>query len=56
MSNYQREDSGGGYIRLLEIDTEKNYISAKMYSPYYDKWKDDFSVIRFAGVNFVRPE
>lgn len=56
MSNYQREDYGGGYIRMLEIDPRRGYVSAKMYSPYYDKWKEDFSEIRFSNVRFIRPE
>lgn len=56
MSNYQREDYGGGYIRLLDIDTRRGSIVGRMYSPHYDKWKDDFSVVRFRGVRFIRPE
>jgi len=51
--NYQEQDNGGGYIRLLEIDPSKGTISAKMYSPFYKISKDDKSQYSFSGVNFV---
>ncbi len=54
LQDYQTTDSGGGYIRLLEIDSEKGTVSARMYSPFYDKTKDDFSKFSFSAVKFVR--
>ena len=54
LQDYQLEDSGGAYLRLLEIDTEKSSISGKMYSPYYDKEKRDGSLIHFSKVNFIK--
>jgi hypothetical protein len=53
LQDYQGQDAGGGYIRLLEIDTEKKTIAAKMYSPFYDKTKDDFSKFSFENVKFI---
>ena len=54
LQDYQTTDSGGGYIRLLEVDTDKGTMSARMYSPFYDKTKDDFSRFGFSDVKFVR--
>lgn len=54
LQDYQGEDLGGGYIRLLEIDPKAKTISAKMYSPYYRKTKTDFSQFSFSGVEFIR--
>lgn len=54
LQDYQSEDAGGGYIRLLDIDTEKGTISARMYSPFYNKTKDDSSRFEFTDVRFVR--
>jgi hypothetical protein len=53
LQDYQGEDFGGGYIRLLEIDTEKGTMSAKMYSPFYKITKNDKSMFSFSGVEFV---
>jgi hypothetical protein len=53
LQDYQGEDNGGGYIRLLEIDPVSKTMSAKMYSPFYNRTKDDSSQFSFAGVNFV---
>lgn len=53
LQDYQGENFGGGYIRLLEIDTKKGTVNGRMYSPYYNKTKDDYSVISFTGVSFV---
>jgi hypothetical protein len=55
LQDYQNEDYGGGYIRLLEIDPKNKSISAKMYSPFYDKEKRDSSNFSFSGVKFTRP-
>jgi len=53
LQDYQGEDLGGGYIRLLEIDPAKRTISAKMYSPYYRVTKKDYSQFAFSEVDFV---
>jgi 3',5'-cyclic AMP phosphodiesterase CpdA len=53
LQDYQGEEAGGGYIRLLEIDTKAGTISGKMYSPYYNITKDDYSKISFTGAQFV---
>jgi len=53
LQNYQSEDLGGGYIRLLEIDTKHKTMSAKMYSPYYNKTKEDASKFSFSDVKFL---
>ena len=54
LQDYQLEDSGGAYLRLIEFDTERNTISGKMYSPYSNKEKRDGSQIYFSKVNFVK--
>ena len=53
LQDYQGENSGDGYIRLLEIDTKEGTISARMYSPYLNKTKNDASQFSFSKVNFV---
>ena len=53
LQDYQGEDHGGGYIRLLEIDPKAGKISAKMYSPFYNQTKNDFSIFSFSGVKFI---
>jgi 3',5'-cyclic AMP phosphodiesterase CpdA len=53
LQDYQGQDAGGGYIRILEIDTEEGTINGKMYSPYYNITKTDYSKISFSGVEFV---
>ncbi|HEX2920106.1 MAG TPA: metallophosphoesterase [Bacteroidales bacterium] len=53
LQDYQNEDNGGGYIRLLEIDPSEGTINGKMYSPIYNKIKDDYSKIAISGVEFV---
>ena len=54
LQNYQCKDDGGGYVRLLEIDTKKKNIKAKMYSPYYHKTLNDESSFIINGVKFVK--
>jgi hypothetical protein len=54
LQDYQGQDAGGGYIRLLEIDTQAGTIAARMYSPFYDKTKEDFSKFSFSGVKFIK--
>ena len=53
LQDYQTQDSGGGYIRLLEIDPEKHTIKARMYSPFYDKIKTDASQFVLSNVKFI---
>lgn len=53
LQDYQTQDAGGGYIRLLDIDTEADTIAARMYSPFYDKTKEDASKFSFTGVKFI---
>jgi hypothetical protein len=53
LQDYQGEDNGGGFIRLLEIDPEKGTIMAKMFSPFYKLTKNDYSQFSFSGVDFV---
>jgi 3',5'-cyclic AMP phosphodiesterase CpdA len=53
LQDYQGQDAGGGYIRLLEIDTRGGTITGKMYSPYYKITKDDYSKISLTGAQFV---
>ena len=53
LQDYQGEDNGGGFIRLLEIDPGSKTISAKMYSPFYNRTKTDSSQFSFTGVDFV---
>ncbi len=53
LQDYQDQDSGGGYLRLLEIDTKLNTISAEMYSPFYNITKQDNSKFQKIGVKFI---
>ena len=53
LQDYQGEDNGGGFIRLLEIDPGSKTISAKMYSPFYNRTKTDSSQFSFTEVDFV---
>ena len=53
LQDYQGEENGGGYIRLLEIDPELKTIAAKMYSPFFNRTKTDASRFSFSGANFV---
>jgi hypothetical protein len=54
LQNYQNEDFGGGYIRLLDIDLDKGTIGAKMYSPFYNAVKQDSSRFEINNVEFLR--
>lgn len=53
LQDYQGENSGGGYIRLLEIDTTAGTIAARMYSPYLNQTRGDASTFSFSGVHFI---
>lgn len=52
LQNYQNEDYGGGYLRLLNFDIDKGTVEATMYSPYYDKMNTDHSYL-LEGVDFL---
>lgn len=54
LQDYQHEDSGGGYLRLLTFDIDRSTVSAKMYSPFYHQTKQDSSSFSFQGVNFLK--
>lgn len=54
LTDYQGENFGDGYLRLLDIDPEKYLISAKVYSPYNKKEKCE-AAVRFNGVKFIQP-
>lgn len=54
LQDYQCEDNGGGYLRLLQIDTKNGTISGKMFSPYYNKTKTDATTqFTFSNVKFI---
>jgi len=53
LQDYQGQDAGGGYIRLIEIDTKAGTINGKMYSPFYNITKNDYSKISLTGAQFV---
>lgn len=52
LQDYQTDNYGSGYIRLLEIDTSAKTIKASAYSPFLDKW-DEGSAFVFEDVQFV---
>lgn len=54
LQDYQGEDFGGGYIRLFDFDLEKGTVEASMYSPYYNKTKEDGSQFKLEGVDLIR--
>ncbi len=53
LQNYQCQDGGGGYLRLLEVDTKAGTIHGKMYSPYYNKFLGDTATVHFNNVKFI---
>jgi hypothetical protein len=55
LQDYQNEDDGGGYLRLLTINIEKKTIGARMYSPFYSKFREDKSAFTIENVNFIKP-
>jgi hypothetical protein len=52
LSDYQCKDDGGGYIRLLDFDLKKRKITAKMYSPFYNKTLTDSSAFVLSRIRF----
>lgn len=56
LTDYQNENFGDGYLRLLEINPERrSSIVGKVYSPYNGKEKCE-ALIRFNGVKFITPK
>lgn len=55
LQDYQGENLGDGYLRLLEINPERGSITGKIYSPYNKKEKCE-ALIRFSGVKFISPK
>ena len=55
LQDYQGENMGDGYLRLLEINPQRGSIMGKIYSPYNKKEKCE-AVIRFNGVSFIQPQ
>ncbi len=41
LSDYQGENNGNGWLRIVEIDTLAGTISVKTYSPYLNQYKTD---------------
>lgn len=54
LQDYQNEDSGGGYLRLLKINPQKGTISGEMYTPFYQKFRTDQSKVEFKDVQFIK--
>jgi hypothetical protein len=54
LQNYQNEDKGGGYMRLLSFDIDKKTVAASMYSPYYNKTREDSSKFGIEGIDFIK--
>jgi hypothetical protein len=55
LQDYQGENQGDGYLRLLEINPERGSILGKIYSPYNNKEKCE-AFISFFDVKFIQPE
>ena len=56
LQNYQNEDFGGGYLRLLHFDLDAGTVTAEMYSPHYHDTKADSSTYQLADFEVVRPK
>ena len=54
LQDYQNEDAGGGYLRLLKINPQAGTISGEMYTPFYKKYRSDQSKVEFKDVKFVK--
>lgn len=54
LQNYQDEDYGGGYLRLLTVDIDKRSLRAEMYSPYYNKTHAGTSAFSFENVKYLK--
>lgn len=54
LQNYQNEDHGGAYLRLLNFDIDRGTVEAVMYSPFYNKVRPDDSRYLLEGVDFLK--
>ncbi|MEJ7559287.1 MAG: metallophosphoesterase [Pedobacter sp.] len=54
LQDYQNEDAGGGYLRLLKINPQAGTISGEMYTPFYNKIRSDQSKVEFKDVKFIK--
>lgn len=54
LQNYQNDDYGGGYLRLLHFDIDQGTVEAEMYSPYYKKTQNDDSHYLLDGIDFLK--
>ena len=54
LTDYQNEDAGGGYLRLLKINPQTGTISGKVYTPFYKKFRTDSSTVEFKDVKFIK--
>lgn len=54
LQDWQGEDFGAGYIRLLEFDLATNTVNTRLYSPYYNKTKEDDSKVLFEHVELIK--
>jgi hypothetical protein len=55
LQDYATDNQGNAYLRLLDIDVAAGTIEAKMYSPYLNTTRNDFSKFTYTGVEFVQP-
>lgn len=56
LQNYQRDDFGGGYLRMLHFDLDKGTVNAEMFSPFYNDNKQDGSNYEITNLELVRPK
>lgn len=56
LQNYQRDDFGGAYLRMLHFDLDKGTVNAEMYSPFYNDNKHDGSNYEITNFEVVRPK
>jgi hypothetical protein len=54
LQDYQNEDAGGGYLRLLKINPSAGTISGEMYTPFYNETRSDQSKVEFQDVKFIK--
>jgi len=54
LQDYQNEDAGGGYLRLLKINPQAGTITGEMYTPFYKKFRTDNSKVAFKEVKFIK--
>lgn len=54
LQDYQGQDFGGGYLRLLTFDIDHASIAAQMHSPYYAITKEDDSKFTVENVDFLK--